>query len=93
MKCANPGLRQVSIYLPEELIDRLDELIENGFYPNRAEAIRFAVADFLRRKFPEYLRGLKKNMDPTVVNYVKYHTKETKAEKRLKEWRRRFKTY
>ena len=79
MKRANPGLKQISVYLPEELIESLDELVKRGFYPNRSEAIRIAIKDLV---FP-YL-DLRSEMDPTVVNYVKYHTRETTAERMLR---------
>ena len=79
MKRANPGLKQISVYLPEELIESLDELVERGFYPNRSEAIRIAIKDLVS----PYL-DLRSEMDPTVVNYVKYHTRETRAERMLR---------
>jgi len=79
MKRANPGLKQISIYLPEELIQSLDELVKRGFYPNRSEAIRIAIKDLVS----PYL-DLRSEMDPTVVNYVKYHTRETRVERMLR---------
>ena len=79
MKRANPGLKQISVYLPEELIESLDELVKRGFYPNRSEAIRIAIKDLVS----PYL-DLRSEMDPTVVNYVKYHTRETRVERMLK---------
>lgn len=79
MKQISPGLKQISVYLPEELIEGLDELVKRGFYSSRSEAIRFAIKDLIS----PYL-DLRSKMDPTIVNYVEYHTKETKAEKLLK---------
>jgi Arc/MetJ-type ribon-helix-helix transcriptional regulator len=40
-------LKLVSIHLPETYIKDLDELVEDRYYPNRAEAIRVAVRDML----------------------------------------------
>lgn len=37
----------ITLHLPEVYIKDLDELVEDDFYPNRAEAIRIAVRDML----------------------------------------------
>ena len=41
------GMRLITLYLPEPYIESLDKLVENKYYPNRAEAIRIAVRDLL----------------------------------------------
>ena len=40
-------MKLITIHLPEVYIKDLDELVEDNFYPNRAEAIRVAVRDML----------------------------------------------
>lgn len=40
-------LKLITIHLPESYIKDLDGLVDENFYPNRAEAIRVAVRDML----------------------------------------------
>ncbi len=40
-------VKLITIHLPESYIKDLDELVDDDFYPNRAEAIRLAVRDML----------------------------------------------
>lgn len=40
-------MRLITLYLPETYIHALDKLVDDRFYPNRAEAIRIAVRDLL----------------------------------------------
>lgn len=40
-------MKLITIHLPESYIKDLDELVDDDFYPNRAEAIRLAVRDML----------------------------------------------
>jgi len=37
----------VTVHLPEQYIEALDDLVKKKLYPNRAEAIRMAVRDFI----------------------------------------------
>jgi len=37
----------ITLYLPEPYIKALDSLVQEQYYPNRAEAIRVAVRDLL----------------------------------------------
>jgi len=39
--------RLITLYLPEPYIKALDRLVNEKYYPNRAEAIRVAVRDLL----------------------------------------------
>jgi len=41
-------MRLTGVHLPEELIRRMDMLVEAGMFPDRAEVIRFAVVNMLR---------------------------------------------
>lgn len=45
------GMKVVTVHLPEPYIEALDELVKRKRYPNRAEAIRMAVRDFLMEEF------------------------------------------
>jgi len=38
---------KVRVYVDEELAQRIDELIAAGYYPNRGEAVRAALEEFL----------------------------------------------
>ena len=40
-------MKLITINLPEIYLKDLDQLVKEDLYPNRAEAIRFAVRDML----------------------------------------------
>jgi len=40
-------VKLITLYLPEPYIKALDSLVDDRYYPNRAEAIRIAVRDLL----------------------------------------------
>jgi len=40
-------VKLITLYLPEPYIKALDSLVDERYYPNRAEAIRVAVRDLL----------------------------------------------
>ncbi len=40
-------MKLITLYLPEPYIKALDSLVDDRYYPNRAEAIRMAVRDLL----------------------------------------------
>jgi len=50
------GMRLISVTLPEEYLEGLEELVKRGRYANRSEAIRAAIRDFLNKE----LRGFKR---------------------------------
>ncbi len=59
-------MKLVSVNLPDAYVDSLDELVNNGYYPNKSEAIRAAVRDMIKdelgglrpqRKIEEPFRG------------------------------------
>ena len=37
----------ITLYLPEPYIEALNQLVDEKFYPNRAEAIRVAIRDLI----------------------------------------------
>lgn len=41
-------MKVVTVHLPEPYIEAIDELVRRKIYPNRAEAIRMAVRDFIQ---------------------------------------------
>lgn len=43
-------MKPTTVKLPEALLKGLDELVKEGVYPNRSDAIRSAVRDLLRRE-------------------------------------------
>jgi len=49
---AKPKLIPITVHLPREWLEGLDELVEAEMYPNRAEAIRMAVRDLINKELP-----------------------------------------
>lgn len=43
-------MRLITLHLPPRFVKELDELVREGRYPNRSEAIRVAVRDLLREE-------------------------------------------
>ncbi len=41
-------MKLITVHLPNDQVSGLDELVRNGRYPNRSEAIRFAIRDMLK---------------------------------------------
>ena len=42
------NMKLITLHVPQKFIEALDELVARGWYPNRSEAIRVAIRDFLR---------------------------------------------
>jgi Arc/MetJ-type ribon-helix-helix transcriptional regulator len=40
-------MKLITLYVPEPYLKALDQLINQRYYPNRAEAIRVAIRDLL----------------------------------------------
>jgi len=40
-------MKLITLYLPEPYLEALDKLVNERFYPHRAEAIRVAVRDLI----------------------------------------------
>lgn len=40
-------MKVVTVHLPEAYIEAIDQLVKRRLYPNRAEAIRMAIRDFI----------------------------------------------
>ncbi|RLF96294.1 CopG family transcriptional regulator [Thermococci archaeon] len=46
-------MRLVSVQVPEKYVDDIDRLVVDGSFPNRSEAIRYAVRELLKRELWE----------------------------------------
>lgn len=44
------ALKLVTVHLPQEFINGLDELVRQKRYPNRSEVIRNAIRDLLKEE-------------------------------------------
>ena len=49
MKKPKSGMKQIDFKIPESYLKSLDDLVEKGFYANRAEAMRTAIMDLLKK--------------------------------------------
>ena len=46
-------MKMVSAKFPEKLVNGLDQLVREGLYTSRSDAIRVAVRDLLLKELPE----------------------------------------
>ena len=44
------AMRLIAVHLPDRILDDIQQLVKNGLYPNRSEAIRIAIRDLLKRE-------------------------------------------
>jgi len=54
-------VKLITLYLPEPYLEALDRLVDERYYPHRAEAIRVAVRDLINME----LRGRRANGKPS----------------------------
>jgi len=40
----------ISVHIPKQMLEELDELVKRGTFPSRSEAIRIAIRDLLLRE-------------------------------------------
>jgi len=40
----------ISVHIPKQVLEEIDELVKQGVFPSRSEAIRTAVWDLVRRE-------------------------------------------
>jgi len=40
----------ISVHVPKQMLEELDELVKKGVFPSRSEAIRIAIRDLLLRE-------------------------------------------
>jgi len=50
-------MKLITLYLPEPYLEALDRLVDERYYPHRAEAIRVAIRDLINME----LRGRRRN--------------------------------
>lgn len=50
-------MKLITLYLPEPYLEALDQLVDERYYPHRAEAIRVAIRDLINVE----LRGRRRN--------------------------------
>jgi antitoxin ParD1/3/4 len=43
-------MERVTLRIPEQQIDEVEQLVETGEFPNRSEAIRSAVRDMIKER-------------------------------------------
>ena len=43
-----PSLKNISLRMPEKILDNIDKLVEDGIYANRTEALRDAARLLIR---------------------------------------------
>ncbi|GGP22473.1 CopG family transcriptional regulator [Thermocladium modestius] len=40
----------ISVHLPKQMLEELDDLVKRGVFPSRSEAIRIAIRDLMMRE-------------------------------------------
>ena len=52
-----PGMKVISLLVPEPYLQMIYDLVRKGVFPNRSEAIRVAIRDLLNEheKIAEYM--------------------------------------
>ena len=55
----------VTFLIPQAYLVGLDKLVEEGLYPSRSVAVRFAVQDLLRRELWRRVGIMKEKAPPT----------------------------
>ena len=55
----------ISVHVPKQLLDELDELVREGRFPNRSEAIRTAIRDLILRE-----RAARQRPGPSLDNVI-----------------------
>jgi len=49
-KAPNEKMVLISVHIPREMLEELDEFVRQGLFPSRSEAIRVAIRDLLYRE-------------------------------------------
>jgi len=47
---AKEKMTLISVHIPKQMLEELDELVKNGVFPSRSEAIRIAIRDLLLKE-------------------------------------------
>lgn len=61
-----PKTRMVNVWLSEPYIAMLDNLVREGVYPNRSEAIRHALRDMFNKdkSILQWMKRMRKTKEP-----------------------------
>jgi antitoxin ParD1/3/4 len=43
-------MKMITLYIPDRYLGELEELVRDGYFPNRSEAIRMAIRDLIRNE-------------------------------------------
>jgi len=54
----------ISVHVPKQMLEELDELVKKGVFPSRSEAIRIAIRDLLLR---EQTRTRQQQVSETII--------------------------
>ncbi len=54
----------ISVHIPKQMLEELDEFVKQGIFPSRSEAIRIAIRDLLYR---ENSRSKTQNMEDLIL--------------------------
>jgi len=52
-----PRLVIISVHIPRKMLEYIDRLVEEGYYPSRSELIRIAIRELLQREEAKRNRG------------------------------------
>ena len=44
------SMKMITVYVPDRYLCELEELIREGYFPNRSEAIRMAIRDIIKNE-------------------------------------------
>jgi len=56
-------MKLITLHIPETYIKDLDQLVDDQYYPNRAEAIRIAIRDLLNDEVWKKKRNYEENRE------------------------------
>ncbi|BDR90955.1 ribbon-helix-helix domain-containing protein [Vulcanisaeta souniana] len=54
----------ISVHIPKQMLEELDEFVKQGVFPSRSEAIRIAIRDLLYR---ENSRNKNQNVEDLIL--------------------------
>jgi len=64
-------MKQISISVPEKILDFYDKLVELKLYPSRNEAMRYGLKDFVAKE-SAFISSLDNNIDKLHILHKKY---------------------
>jgi len=44
------SMKMITVYIPDRYLYELEELVRDGYFPNRSEAIRMAIRDIIKNE-------------------------------------------